>query len=279
VGVDIVLPVNDLIATCAIAAAFATLIAANLWFTHHGVPLEDHHIEAEMARPGHNPGLDLVSAKPGRWGKAARIAGLSIAAVVALLITAGSAIIVWQTTRHEPYLASNARWSDLPVQYCLDTHLEGYVGDAVFAATVERAFERWGVPADSTGECTTTMRVGDGISSIGWRFRGDGEDWLGAAPRIGSCDFFCSSRERRTIGESDIWIEPMPEDYYANSDCLDDVMLHEVGHFLGLDHSEEGVMTPGRACYGEQFASSDLAALFDRYGDDVHPEYGSAARE
>jgi hypothetical protein len=38
-------------------------------------------------------------------------------------------------------------------------------------------------------------------------------------------------------------------------------------------------MTPGRACYGEQFASSDLAALFDRYGDDIHPEYGSAARE
>lgn len=278
-GIDIFVPVNDLIATICIAGAFAVYLAGNLWFIRHGVPLEDHHIEAEMAKPGHNPLLSMVMAKPNRWGRIGRRIVLGVTGVMAFLIISGSALLVWEASREEPHLASRARWNELPVQYCLDTRIEGYVRDATFAAVVERSFERWGVPAESTGECASAMRTGDGISSIGWHFRADGEDWLGSTPRIGSCEFFCDWRERRSIGEADIRIEPLPGEDYTYPECLDDLMLHEVGHFLGLDHVEEGVMAPGGVCYGEEFASADLAALFDRYGDDVDPQYGTAARE
>lgn len=277
IGIDIFLPVSEFIATCAIVGGFVYVIGANVWFVRHGVPLEDHHIEAELAKPGHNPLLTIVSAKPNRLEKVERIFVVSLGSLVAALAIIGSALITVAFSLNEPPLATRARWSELPVRYCLDRTIDGYVNDAVFAAAVQRSFDRWGVPAESTGECAATIRVGDGVSSIGWGFRGDGEDWLGRTRAIGSCEYFCSWNERSAIAEADLWIEPMPAERYTNVDCLDDLMLHEVGHFIGLHHLETGVMAPGGVCSGEEFTSGDLAALFDRYGDDVQPEYGAAA--
>ena len=273
---DLFLPIPDGFATALIAAGLLCMLACTAWFLRHGVPLENHHIEAEMAKPGHNPLLTFVSASPGRWGKAARIVTAAFGGVIAVLMLGATAIITTAAMRQEAPPLGAARWQSLPVVYCIDAFQPGYVEDEALAASVERAFERWGVPAESDGACAQTMRLGDGVSSIGWRPRAQDETWIGKTWIIRSCEFFCDVHERRAIAESDIRLEPLPAMRFRTEACLDDLILHEVGHFLGLRHSDEGVIRQGGVCSGTEFTSADLAPLFERYGDEIQPDYDSA---
>ncbi len=55
----------------------------------------------------------------------------------------------------------------------------------------------------------------------------------------------------------------------------DALMLHEVGHFIGLEHNDGyGVMVDGGHCSSE-FSSEDLASLFERYGAAADPQYAT----
>jgi hypothetical protein len=266
---ELSLPIPDPFATFVIVAVGVEFVGGHVWFITRGRPMTDALIEEEMAKTGMTPALALVSAKPGFFGKAGRVLVFGGACAVAGLLVIGT--IALARDRVEP--RRPARWLELPVHYCTDTHLDGYIDDAQFVESAALAFERWGVPAVHDGACPAFVQNDDGVSAIGWRpLHGDSD---GGTYRIAACKYFCRGDMRLAIGESDVYLKPFMEEEYATVECFDALMLHEVGHFLGLNHNDGyGVMGDGEWCSSE-FSSEDLASLFERYGEDADPQYAT----
>ena len=266
---ELILPLPAILGTALLVGMAVAYVAGQVWFMTHGRPMTDAVVAEKLAKTGMTMDLAIVSAKPGFFGKAARLVIVGAACAFSALIIGGMLSMLHGAS--EP--RGRARWTSLPVHYCTDTSLNGYMADDQFIESAALAFERWGVPAVHDGACDSFVQRADGVSAIGWRPSfGDPE---GATYSAGTCRYFCNADERRAILESDVYLKPFSEEEYATRECFDALMLHEVGHFLGLKHNDGyGVMGDGDYCSSE-FSSEDLAALFERYGEDARPQYAT----
>ncbi len=170
------------------------------------------------------------------------------------------------------------RWITLPVTYCIVTG-DGYVSADEFAAAIERAFATWGVPAVNTGACDGMVDEDD-VNEIGW---GDlsaatnrGADTYEAgltSLRYRECTARCDPDDPVHIVEADITIATSPPGAFRNERCLYSTMLHETGHFLGLEHlAAPAVMAPETTTCPDELTAADRGALFARYGAAAQPQ-------
>ncbi len=164
------------------------------------------------------------------------------------------------------------RWNELPVHFCTSAGGDGYVTHAQFIEIVEQAFDAWGLPWRNDGECGP-VTPDDGVNEIGWgALTGSSPDDLvyeaGLTQTVAQeCRANCDLDDRVHLSEADITIDSTPPEEFRSRRCLYSTMLHEAGHFLGIDHlPAPAVMTAQTSgCPGE-LTAADRAALRIRYG-------------
>ena len=164
------------------------------------------------------------------------------------------------------------RWNSVPVTYCVVPGT-GYESDGVFVTSVERAFAAWGVPSIDNGACDGIDNE-DGVNEIGWgdlrtgANRGAGVYEAGLTSiRYRKCTSGCDLNDPVHLVEADITIDAAPPREFRSSRCLYSTLLHEVGHFLGLEHlPEPAVMAAETSTCPDALTGADVAALRARYG-------------
>ena len=164
------------------------------------------------------------------------------------------------------------RWNDVPVTYCIVPGT-GYVSDAVFVASVDRAFAAWGVPSINNGACDGIDNE-DGTNEIGWgdlrtsASRGPGVYEAGLTSiRYRKCTSGCDPNDTVHLVEADITIDAAPPREFRSSRCLYSTLLHEAGHFLGLEHlPAPAVMATETSTCPAALTAADREALRERYG-------------
>lgn len=166
------------------------------------------------------------------------------------------------------------RWRDFPVRYCIVRDGPGYVSDDEFTQLVEQAFADWGVPATDAGTCGGPIVDNDGVSEIGWGTLGAeaaGRRDLYEAGitrvRYSQCTANCDPDDPVRLTEADITIDIAPPARFRTARCLYSTVLHESGHFLGLDHlPPPAVMAAETSTCIQELTEEDRAALAARYG-------------
>jgi matrixin len=168
------------------------------------------------------------------------------------------------------------RWPGLPISYCLDLTQGGYADDAAFERLVEKAFVAWGIPAQLRGPCESETREADGRNEIGWGAppvppaNGPGVYEAGYTRiRYRDCTRNCRGADSEVI-EADIIIDRNAPRNFRNERCLYSVLLHEIGHLLGLPHlPAPAVMAAVTTSCPQSLTNADKRALEDRYGPDA----------
>jgi hypothetical protein len=172
------------------------------------------------------------------------------------------------------------RWNSLPVHYCVDTSNGGFVGESEFASLVARAFASWGVPVVGDATCADGNVNGDKVNEIGFgtpinqpppgsHVTEAGE----TSTTYSECTSGCTPGDRVKLVEADVVIESEPPRQFRTRDCLFSTLLHETGHFLGLEHlPAPAVMAAETSDCPTELTSADRAALLMRYGDRARPE-------
>lgn len=171
-------------------------------------------------------------------------------------------------TRAEPgagYAFIGAVWPDdaIPVAYCVNpsdppvgTNGAPIMSAQAFAAAVQRAFQAWQDVAASyisftyTGICDNDpFDRRDGVNTVGW-------GWLyssaiGVAGPSATHGKFLRQSSFGQIYEMDLamdirYAQSFDDESEYVTHVLPNVILHEVGHFVGLDHSSDpcSIMQP-----------------------------------
>ena len=156
--------------------------------------------------------------------------------------------------------------------YCIATGPTGYVTPEEFVAAVDRAFAAWGVPSTDDGSCGP-LNPDDGVNEVGW-----GDLSADAEPgrlyeagltktTTSECSSGCDPDQRIHLTEADITIDAAPPPRFRDARCLYGTLLHEVGHFLGLDHLGPGsIMAAETNGCPTELTAEDRRALIERYG-------------
>jgi len=172
------------------------------------------------------------------------------------------------------------RWNSVPVHYCIDTSEAGFASAADFASRVARAFAAWGVPVVGDGPCAGGSVNGDKINEIGFgtptnqpppgsHVTEAGE----TSTTYSECTSGCTPGDRVKLVEADVVIESEPPRQFRTRDCLYSTLLHETGHFLGLDHlPAPAVMAAETSDCPTELTAADRAALLMRYGHWAMPQ-------
>lgn len=167
------------------------------------------------------------------------------------------------------------RWASLPVSFCISGGGDGgYEPAGVFIDAVERAFTAWGLAWHDDGTCGP-IGSGDGVSAIGWGLL-DGNTsrrqrvYEAGLTEVNSseCTAGCDENDKVKITEADITIDSAAPREFRSETCLYSTMLHEVGHFFGLEHlNPPAVMAAQTSGCPSVLTTPDRAALAERYGD------------
>ncbi len=169
------------------------------------------------------------------------------------------------------------RWRAFPIRYCVASQ-EGYVTDAELMDAAARAFAAWGVPVDYTGVCDGTA-LDDDLNEIGWGTLNRGVATEGTSYEAGvtdtryqRCTADCDPDDRVHTVEADITIDSAPPHEFRNTACLYATLLHETGHFLGIEHlPPPAVMAAETQDCLQQLTPADIDALRARYGAVAQP--------
>ncbi len=203
---------------------------------------------------------------------------IGVLAVLAVLAVYGNAP---RSVRSFEFIG--AKWNDasLPVPYCVNPVgiPNGRAGSPVmtqdqFVSLVRRSFDRWQQLADSyitfryTGWCYNDPRNGnDGSNTVGWARAGG--SIAGVTLPGASQETPFTHNLAGDLTEVDIFIDDriilfVDENYYINH-LLPVIVLHEIGHFVGLGHSNVGcsVMTPSSTQL--EFCSDDTVGVRTLY--------------
>ena len=167
-----------------------------------------------------------------------------------------------------------ARWDTVPVHFCISPDGAGYVTPAQFLDAVVRAFNAWGIEWKSDGACAGPVVPNDGRSEIGWgrlpanSGGGAGDYEAGLTQTVTQqCTANCDPNDYVHLSEADITIDPQPPSEYRTARCLYSTMLHEVGHFLGLQHlPSPAIMAARTSGCPTELTAADRQALRVRYG-------------
>ncbi|MDP9235808.1 MAG: hypothetical protein M3P30_00165 [Chloroflexota bacterium] len=167
------------------------------------------------------------------------------------------------------------RWASLPVSFCISAAGDGgYVPPAAFIDAVERAFTAWGLAWRNDGACGPVASP-DGVNEIGWGSL-DGNtsrrqrSYEAGLTEVNSsvCTAGCDLNDKVKITEADITIDSAPPREFRSETCLYSTMLHEAGHFLGLEHLDPpAVMAAETSGCPSELTIRDRAVLAERYGD------------
>ena len=158
------------------------------------------------------------------------------------------------------------QWTSLPVRYLVTNRDEPQVTAAQLQTAVGRAFAEWGRPDNVTlssqfqGFTNVLADVDDRLSVIGFRARPDLDRTLGAT----SFEFDAVTGD---FIAADIFINSIfPWSVSSSGDSarwdLESIMVHEVGHLLGLGHSAIGETQPvtgGRTVLGKRAVMFPIA--------------------
>jgi len=169
------------------------------------------------------------------------------------------------------------RWNTIPVTYCVVPGT-GYESDAAFVASVDRAFAAWGVPSINRGACDA-IKDEDGVNEIGWGDLRTGANRGSTIYEAGltslryqRCTAGCDINDPVHIVEADITIDAAPPREFRTRRCLDSTLLHETGHFLGLEHlPAPAVMAAETSTCLDILTDVDREALRARYGPVAQP--------
>jgi hypothetical protein len=187
------------------------------------------------------------------------------------------------TATATPLLPANPgglhRWDRLPVHYCIDQTVDGFVSIDTFARLVDQAFAAWGVPTANDGACAGPNREGDDENEIGFGTPPGGPPPGSRVTEAGvtlttysECSANCRPEDPVRLVEADIIIERTAPRQFRSEDCLYSTLLHETGHFLGLNHlPAPAIMEAETSSCPEQLTQPDIDALRERYGDRAQP--------
>lgn len=164
-------------------------------------------------------------------------------------------------------------WGSFPIHYCWAQPPSGRVTPALVALT-ERAFQTWSVSTSYDGVCAGQAKLGDGANEIAFGALTNSADIAAGMQEAGVTLVDCIDRtgaDGCALAEADIIL-----DYQAyvsvpdvdQAQCLLSTLIHETGHFLGLDHrAPPSVMQAVRSetCPIQLFPA-DRLAFRDRYG-------------
>jgi hypothetical protein len=184
------------------------------------------------------------------------------------------------------------QWQDRPIRYAVTNRSVPGVSAAQLQAAVASAFAAWGAPAhvsiasQFSGFTSADPAGGDAVSVIGFQARPDLDRTLGATT-------FVIDDATGEILESDIFLNSTfawsaASGGEANRFDVESIVVHELGHFLGLGHTALGEteLRPGggRAVLGKRavmfpiaypagsiadrtLQADDVAGITDIYGD------------
>ncbi len=157
-------------------------------------------------------------------------------------LLARRAAVVPVAQRSQGPLLTDPTWPDTTIPIKININSDG-VGDQVdaFRAAIFRAFRTWSVVNDANftllyaGETTSTSTGYNGTNELLFMHKG-------ASSQLGQAQIWFT--QSGTILEADIWIN---DDYnFAVSETpavgetdLESVVLHELGHWIPLDHSPD----------------------------------------
>ena len=172
------------------------------------------------------------------------------------------------------------RWDSLPVHYCVDATETGFATGSDFASLVARAFAAWGVPVADDGACAGRSVNGDKMNEIGFGTptnvppAGSHVTEAGeTSTTYSECTSGCTPGDRVKLVEADIVIESEPPRQFRTRDCLYSTLLHETGHFLGLEHlPAPAVMAAETSDCPTELTAADRGALLMRYGARAMPQ-------
>jgi hypothetical protein len=171
------------------------------------------------------------------------------------------------------------RWDRFPVHYCIDESTAGFISTEQFVALVDRAFSTWGVPHVDDGSCAKPLQDGDGVNEIGWGIPPGQPASHGRVFEAGvtivhssECVIDCNPADLIRLTETDIIIDRNAPREFRTVSCVFSTLLHETGHFLGLQHlPPPAVMAAQSSSCPQTLTDADRAALLARYGAALAP--------
>lgn len=127
---------------------------------------------------------------------------------------------------------SGARWPQAPIKWVYNPSSQpSSLTTTQVVNVLKAAASRWGnacgLQFEYGGTSTATAGNNDGVSVIAWEGPLSVNSSFGGYAQT-------YSKKLPLIDEADIWLNPA---LYSNLDNLDGLVAHELGHFIGLDHS------------------------------------------
>ena len=188
----------------------------------------------------------------------------------------------------------NLRWLDFPVRYFVTDAAGGGVSATQLRDTVSKAFSAWtsvetaSVATEFAGMTNARPNDDDGMTVIGFQNRPDQDRTLGATS-------FLVDTLSGEIVEAEIYLNSFfPWSIAAAGESnrfdLESIVLHEVGHLLGLGHSALGetelrpggrtvlsaeavmfpIAFPAGSIVGRTLRADDIAGISDIYSSPTY---------